>query len=1141
MLKATVDILRSYSQAEPRCVMGNVAIARGAIEAGVQGVFAYPGTPSTEISEVFKHVDAYLTDPGANPNQDGIAVHELYFEYSINEKIALEKAIAFAVASQRAMCVMKNVGMNVASDALMSIPYQTFAGALVIVLCDDPGCHSSSNEQDSRWWGTMASVPVLNPATPQEAKELTQQAFSLSEAIHLPVIVRSTTRVSHARGMVIYGELPGSGPAPAYDRVPEHINIPSRNTGAHQALLARIARPEVQASLQRCTRKLVEASTSRAVICSGITVAYLLELHAASAGQTGVSILEIQMVHPFPESEVLAFLRNGYDQVLVLEELDPIVENNIRLIAQKHGMSVDVFGKGFSGLTSAGEYSLDLVAKALHSFSGAPVESGIPLPAWEAMCKNLPPRPPALCSGCPHRATFYLLKLAMPRENRELVLCGDIGCFGLGALPPLKMIDTINHMGMSISMAQGLSTALARERKSWKTVALVGDGTFFHSGLASLVNAVYTRANVLVVIFDNRTIGMTGHQSHPGAARRLPKYREIELAPMLKGLGIEMVETINPFELREGMQRLNRAMQHEGVSVVIAQSPCIFLPEFKEGMPYRRRIAVDPKRCNSCGNHEDLSLSCSRRQSPSGNLVRARAKLMAPKAIAGERQLCPANICNHGFFFAIRDGDYRSAIEIVRDKMLFARTCGDICHRPCELFAGMPDKVPVKALKKFVSGIDEHFFDFSIPIARAEQAAKSNWRVAIVGAGPAGLSAAYDLLQAGYSVDVFERRHEAGGMVIAAIPGFRMDKQGFRFEAGQLEAMGARFHFGKSLGSELELSELAAQWDAVVLALGQWRPATLPVLQKLNGQGPRVDAVHFLERFNEGLDTGIPDGDLLVVGGGNSAIDAARAARKLFPSRRVVVSCLEREEEMPAFAEEIAHARNEGVEIWADTMLARCEASQTLHVTLNRYSSGEAVAAFTVGGIISAIGQQVCFEDLGGPEAAWWDGHGRLDPEALRREYPNVFVAGDLCSGTHRSVIGAIASGKRAANSIRRHLENYPYAYEGEQTFVRLCEDSTKTNVRSLVNGKEAGAPVYEEAVLPQDWTTRMEFFNLFQSCMKCNHCIENFGCPAMVMRNGKVVIDDNACTLCGLCIDVCPNDAIRWVAIETEEELTLT
>jgi indolepyruvate ferredoxin oxidoreductase alpha subunit len=1141
MLKATIDILRSYPQLEARCVMGNVAIARGALEAGVQGVFAYPGTPSTEISEVFKHVDAYLTDPGANPPMDGVDLRELYFEYSINEKIALEKAIAFAVASQRAMCVMKNVGMNVASDALMSIPYQTFAGALVIVLCDDPGCHSSSNEQDSRWWGTMASVPVLNPATPEEAKELTHRAFALSEAIHLPVILRSTTRVSHARGMVSYGALPGKGPAPAYDRVAEHINIPSRNTGAHQALLAKMARPEVAATLQQCTRKLADAHTPLAVICSGITVAYLMELHTASASQTGVSILEIQMVHPFPESEVLEFLRSGYEKVLVLEELDPLVENNIRLIAQKNGIALEVFGKGFSGLMPTGEYSLDLIAAALDSFSEAKIASGIPLPGYEPFCENLPPRPPALCSGCPHRATFYLLKLAMPRENRELVLCGDIGCFGLGALPPLKMIDTINHMGMSISMAQGLSTALARDRKPWKTVALVGDGTFFHSGLTSLVNAVYTRANVLVVIFDNRTIGMTGHQSHPGASRRLPKYHEIELVPLLRGIGIERVETINPFELREGLQRLNRAMQHDGVSVVVAQSPCIFLPEFKEGMPYRRRIAVDPKRCNSCGNHEDLALSCSRRQSPASNLLRARAKLIAPKAIAGERQLCPANICNHGFFFAIRDGDYRSAIEIVRDKMLFARTCGDICHRPCELFAGLSDKVPVKALKKFVSGIDENFYDFSIPIGRAEQAVKNNLRVAIVGAGPAGLSAAYDLLQAGYSVDVFERRHEPGGMVIAAIPGFRMDKQGFRFEAQQLEAMGAHFYFGKSLGSELILSEVAAQWDAVVLALGQWRPASLPVLQQLNGKAPSVDAVHFLERFNEGLETGIPDGDVLIVGGGNSAIDAARAAKKMVPSRRVVVSCLEREEEMPAFAEEIAHAHSEGVEICADSTLVRCESNARLHVFLSRYSTGEPMEDFDVGGIISAIGQQVCVEDLGGSKAAWWDGQGRLDPEMLGKSFSNVFVAGDLCSGTHRSVIGAIASGKRAANSIRRALENYPHPYEGEQMFVSLCYDSMDTNKRSLGHEHQPVVAVHEEPVLPEELTTRLESYNLFQSCMKCNHCIDHFGCPAMVMQNGKVVIDDNACTLCGLCIDVCPNDAIRWVAVETEKELTLT
>ncbi|TAL59108.1 MAG: hypothetical protein EPN85_10005, partial [Bacteroidetes bacterium] len=552
MLRQTIDILSSYPKAKKVCAMGNVAIARGAIEAGVCGVFSYPGTPSTEISEVFKFVDDFQSKSGNVEKYPEQTKHRIYFEYSVNEKIALEKAIAYSVGNKSALCVMKNVGMNVASDALMSITYQTILAPLVIILCDDPGCHSSSNEQDSRYWGPMASVPIFNPATPADALEMTKQAFLLSDKIKLPVIVRTTTRVSHTRGTFLHQNINNENREAQFNRIPEHINIPARTAAAHSKLLDKLKQKCVLEMLAKNCKTVFKGSKAKfGIISSGVAAVYLNEILFQHKLTQKASVLDLGLIHPFPEKEVVRFLKSDFSKILILEELEPFIENAVRVLAQKNNIRKELLGKGFSGLVSTGEFSIDLLTQVLETFFKEKFseKKNIPLDGTGVFLQNLPPRPPILCAGCPHRATFYLLKLAIPREQSELILCGDIGCFGLGALPPLRMIDTINHMGMSISMAQGLYTSFENSGKGKKVVALVGDGTFFHSGLTSLVNAVYTRANILVVIFDNRTIGMTGHQSHPGASQHLPKYHEIDIPRLLKGLGIEVVESVNPFDI----------------------------------------------------------------------------------------------------------------------------------------------------------------------------------------------------------------------------------------------------------------------------------------------------------------------------------------------------------------------------------------------------------------------------------------------------------------------------------------------------------------------------------------------------------------------------------------------------------------
>lgn len=1166
MLRQTIDILTSFSKPQKRCVMGNVAIARGAIEAGVDGVFAYPGTPSTEISEVFKFVNDFQSKAENDAKYKEQTAHKIYFEYSINEKIALEKTIAFSIGHKSAMCVMKNVGMNVACDALMSITYQTIIAPLVIVICDDPGCHSSSNEQDSRYWGVMASVPVFNPATPDDAKDMTKQAFQLSAEIKLPVIVRTTTRVSHSRSVVSYEKINIENHPAKFDRIPEHINIPARTAAAHTRLLEKLRSKPVLKLLAENSKHLTPAPFPKergvksyrnkkvlpfgslsfgesgergggalGIITSGVATSYLYELFHHHNLQKKVNVLSLGMIHPFPEKEVVNFLKKKFKEIMVLEELDPFIENSVRTIAQKHKITTEILGKGFSSLVSTGEFSVDIVSETVSDFLKLrSSEKNLGLKNVEKYLQQLPPRPPVLCSGCPHRATFYLLKLAIPREQSELLMCGDIGCFGLGALPPLKMIDTINHMGMSISMAQGLSEAFTHSQKGKKVVALLGDGTFFHSGLASLVNAVYTRANIIVVIFDNRTIGMTGHQSHPGASQRLSKYHEIKIAPLLQGLGIEVVENFNPFDIRDGFAKLSKAMNHKGVSVIISKSPCIFLPDFKEmmdnlpaGRQGKMKIVVDENLCNSCANHEDLSLACSRCYAPKNNLSRARAKLFAEVSISGEEQLCPANICNHGFLNSILEGDYKSAIEIVRDKMLFARTCGDICHRPCELFSSQKEVVPIKALKKFVSAIDENFHDFTLPKTRVKNAVRKNKNIAIVGAGPGGLSAAYDLVQAGYGVEIFEKENKAGGMVTFAIPDFRMDKTGFDFEAMQLKEMGAKFHFNKSLGKDFSLENLSDDFDSVILAIGMSKSKTLDIIENNIPSDKKADALSFLKDFNQNKSKLKGGSVVLVIGGGNSSIDAARSAKKLNAQNKVIVSCIETTKAMPAFAEEVNHALAEDIEFIHDSFVRECSVSSSdkIEITLHSFCKKEFLQKLECDYVITAIGQQGeqhTFERMGKERM---DAQGRIENKNGFSGYKNIFVAGDISSSNNMSVIGAIASGKKAAVAVRKSLENYQYEYEGEKALERLNSSPSLT----LPKGKGTLSPSGRVG-------EGLEIYNLFQSCMKCNHCIDNFGCPAMVKVNGKIKIDYSRCTLCGLCIDVCPNNAIRWEVVKEEE-----
>ncbi len=1113
--------LTSFEEPHEVCVTGNEAIVRGALEAGVGGVFSYPGTPSTEISEAFSGISRFQLNQGKQPEYAGLAASSVYFEYSVNEKVALEKAIAFAIGKRSALCCMKNVGLNVASDALMTIPYQTITGSLVIVVCDDPGCHSSSNEQDSRHWGIQASVPLFDPATPEEAFNMTREAFAVSEKTRLPVILRMTTRVSHSRGSFDFQQLETRPAEGAFKRSPRHINIPARTATAHQRLLDKLSGENLipfSHGHNRITR--AKNKSASGVIVSGVPSAYFFEQACTHQLIDDLNVLKIGLLNPFPDDVVLDFLKLGINKILILEELDPIIENSVRIVAQKNAINVEIFGKGSYQLSQVGEYSQDIVNHALASFTCKTLENKAthPLLKSELLFEELPIRPPSLCTGCPHRATYYGLKLALPREKDEVIMCGDIGCLGLGGLAPLNMMDTVNHMGMSVSMAQGLDRALGESSKS-KIVALLGDGSFFHSAIPSLLNAVFTNANMTVVIFDNRTIAMTGCQSNPGT-RDDSQLQHIDIETLIKGLGVKYVESIDPFDLKETCHKVKQAVDFQGVSVLVSKSPCIMLSKL-DPRP-EQRIIVDQGKCKTCANHEDPELNCSQVCDVESGLARARAKSLGEIPIKGVEQLCPANICNHGFVSAILAENYKTALEIVRDKMLFAHTCGEICHRPCEGDRG--DKIPIKFLKKFISSLDEHFSDFSQIIQRTKEHKKMGSHVAVIGGGPAGLSSAYDLVQAGYDVTVFERHSKPGGLLTHVIPNFRFDKEKYDQEINLLEQLGVDFHYNMSLGDSIQLHQLATDFDAVIVAVGLGQATTLPIIENSFAEDRKFNSVDFLRLFNSDEIRIEPGSTVLIIGGGNSAMDAARSAQKLNPGGRTVISCLEEKAAMPAFQEEISHALEAGISILDDSCVDRIDTldNDRHQVYLNRYSSGESLDSMYVDYVITAIGQVAESILPDNWAQTKQDPLGRIADKASGKP-DNIFVAGDLATGNHQSLIGAIGSGKKAAIAARKKLENYAYDYEGQTALDNLTDESVEQRTFSKLLSSS------DIAIDPQLILQKIKSFHLHQTCERCNHCIDNFGCPSLHKLDGHVVIDQKSCIRCGLCIDVCPNNAIHW------------
>lgn len=528
-------------------LMGNEAIAMGAITAGVGVVTGYPGTPSTEILEyVYKKNDG-----------------KIYVEWSVNEKVALEVAAGASYAGLRSMVTMKQVGLNVASDPIMSLAYIGIKGGMVVVVADDPGPISSQTEQDTRVFGIFSKIPVFDPSSPEEAYEMIQDAYEYSEKYLTPVLFRPTTRICHSSSIIDIIEGKQAINTGSFKKSPSWCIFPKLSYENHLKIIERTFNISYDFSHNRFNH--IKGTGRRGIVSGGISYEYTCEACSIlEIGESNYKLLKISTPYPFPEDLATEFLRS-IDDVIVIEELDPVIERELLLLCGKFQLNKNVRGKLSGYLPQAGENSVNTVMQALYQFFDISPEISQLL-----TIPKLPNRPPTLCSGCPHRASFYAVKKAA--SGHKAVFSGDIGCYTLGNAKPLDMVDTCLCMGAGITISQGLH----RAEPDTINFAFIGDSTFFHSGITGIINAIYNKTDIIIIILDNSTTAMTGHQPTPATGITMMKEKtvHINIPDILLSLGLSYVKTVNPFQLMEAIQIVTEAIQHTGVKVIIFKALC---------------------------------------------------------------------------------------------------------------------------------------------------------------------------------------------------------------------------------------------------------------------------------------------------------------------------------------------------------------------------------------------------------------------------------------------------------------------------------------------------------------------------------------------------------------------------------------
>lgn len=532
---------------EKKILLGNEAIARGAYEAGVKVSAAYPGTPSTEVSEALAKYE------------------EVYAEWSPNEKVATEVALGASIAGVRSMCAMKHVGLNVAADPLYTAAYTGVKGGMVLVVADDPGMYSSQNEQDTRMVARAAMVPVVEPSDSSEAKEFLKYAYELSETYDTPVILRSTTRLSHSQGLVELGERKVPEDIPYERNIGKFVMMPGNAIKRHLVVEARMKKMAEDANTMAINRAEYRDLSVGFITC-GIAYQYIRE------AMPEASILKLGLVNPLPRKLIEEFAAK-VDCLYIFEELEPVIEEQVKAWGITKAVGKEIF-------TIQGEYSANLLRERVLGQE------------LSFKTEEVPARPPILCPGCPHRSVFAVL------NRLKIRAAGDIGCYTLGAVAPLSVIDTTICMGASISTLHGMEKAKGTDYvKDW--VAVIGDSTFMHTGINSLMNMVYNQSKATVIILDNSTTGMTGHQDHAATGKTLKGdiVPAINIAGLCRSLGIERVCEVNAFDQKELEKVIREEVKADALSVIITQAPCALL----KGLKFPNKCRPDTEKCKKCG------------------------------------------------------------------------------------------------------------------------------------------------------------------------------------------------------------------------------------------------------------------------------------------------------------------------------------------------------------------------------------------------------------------------------------------------------------------------------------------------------------------------------------------------------------
>mgnify|MGYP000516622328 FL=1 len=537
-------------------MLGNKAVARGLYEAGCKVISSYPGTPSTEITE------------------EAAAYNEIYCEWAPNEKVALEVAHGATLGGVRAACAMKHVGLNVAADPLFTISYQGLNAGLVVCVADDPGMHSSQNEQDSRHYAIAAKLPMLEPSDSEESRVFVKKAFEMSEKFNTPVLLKMVTRVAHSQSVVDTEERVEPDRVP-YVKDPAKVMMTLNSRNAHIRVEERTKALIEYAESTELNRVELGEDTSVGIITDSTSYQYAREVLGDK-----VSILKLGMINPLPEKLIKDFAQK-VDKVIVLEELDPIIENHCKQIGIK------VAGKDTFPI--CGEFSQNLVRKCL----------GMKEPEHITIEENVPARPPVMCAGCPHRGIFYILK------KKKCMVYGDIGCYTLGAVAPLNAMDLNVCMGASCSGLHGFNKAIGEEAES-NSVGVIGDSTFIHSGMTGITDISYNMSNSTVIILDNSITGMTGHQQNPTTGKNLrgEPAGKVDLEALCRALGFNRVRVVDPYDLKAVEEAITEELAAKEPSIIISRRPCVMI----KGTVHKPPISVDESKCVGC--KQCMSIGC---------------------------------------------------------------------------------------------------------------------------------------------------------------------------------------------------------------------------------------------------------------------------------------------------------------------------------------------------------------------------------------------------------------------------------------------------------------------------------------------------------------------------------------------------